>query len=67
MCSPKNPIFRRKGQEKPIYRNELPDKGELGQFADLRRGLGKKDGDVVFDGGCLHFNNLIIFVIAFQA
>ena len=27
----------------PIYRGELPKKGELGQFADLRvRGLGKK-------------------------
>ena len=40
----------RGGQEKLIYRRELPKKGELGQFADLRGGpLGKKEGVVVFE------------------
>ena len=34
------PIFR-KSNEKPIYRRELPKKGRLGQFADLRGRLKK--------------------------
>ena len=38
----------RGGDEKPIYRRELPGKGDLGQFADLSVGnLAKKRG-VVF-------------------
>ena len=28
--------------KKPIYRGELPKRGELGQFADLRGSLVKK-------------------------
>ena len=45
----KNPIFRGVAPEKPICRGELPKKGGLGQFADLRRsGLGKKIGGRCF-------------------
>ena len=44
----KNPIFRGGGHKKPIYREELPKKGGLGQFANLRgvggEGLAKKRG-----------------------
>ena len=37
--------------EKPIKRGELPKKGGLGQFADLRGGgLGKKEGVVFLRG-----------------
>ena len=33
------------GHENPIYSGELPEKGEgLGQFADLRGGLWKREG-----------------------
>ena len=48
----KNLIFRERFDEKPIYRGELPKKGGgrggLGQFADLKGGLDKKDGGSVF-------------------
>ena len=36
--------------KKPIYIEELPEKGGLGQFADLRRGLGEKKGMVFLRG-----------------
>lgn len=34
--------------EKPIYREELPKKGGLAHYADLRGGLAKKKGVVFF-------------------
>ena len=34
--------------EKPIYRGELPKKGGLGHYADLRGGLGEIEGGGVF-------------------
>ena len=41
--------------KKTIYRGKLPKKEELGQFADLRLGerggLGKKEGNGVFEVG----------------
>ena len=37
--------------EKSIYRGGLPKKEGLGQFADLRRGFGKKGGGAFF-GEC---------------
>ena len=36
--------------KKPIYRGELPKKGGLGQFADLREACQKRGGGV-FEGG----------------
>ena len=36
--------------EKPIYRGELPEKGGLGQFADLR-GACRRRGGSCFWGG----------------
>ena len=40
------------GHEKSIQRGRLLKKwGRLGQFADLRGGVGKKEGSGVFDGG----------------
>ena len=44
----KNLIFREGFDEKPIHRGELPKGGGgLGQFADLKGGLDKKDGGSV--------------------
>ena len=40
--------------KKPIWRGDCLRRGGgggLGQFGDLRRGLGKKEGDCVFEGG----------------
>ena len=31
----------------------MPKKGRLGEFADLRRGLSKKEGGGVFEGGLI--------------
>ena len=45
----KNLIFRGRSQKTNIYKGEL---GDLGQFADLR-GLGKKKGGGVFEGGLI--------------
>ena len=43
----KNPTFRERIHEKPIHAGELSKKrGGLGQFADLKGGLGKKRGGV---------------------
>ena len=53
MCSLKNPTFRGRVHKKSDIEGGLPKKGRLGQFADLRRGLGKKEGDGVFDGGLI--------------
>ena len=40
------------GLEKPRYRvGGIAKKGGLGQFVDLRRGLGKKEGVVLFEEG----------------
>ena len=41
------------GLKNPIYRGELPKKGELGRFADLKGGLAKKQkgGWSLFCGG----------------
>ena len=49
----KNPSFRGGFLKKPIYIGGLPKKGGggLGQFADLRGGLGKKEGVVFLMGG----------------
>ena len=49
----KKPIFRGGGHEKPIYRGKLSKKGALGQFEDLSRGLGKREGGGVFEGGLI--------------
>ena len=38
--------------KKPIYRGELPKKGGLGQFADLR-GAWQKRGGVFLSGGLI--------------
>ena len=58
MDSLKNPIFRAGvggggGLKNPIYRGELPKKGELGRFAALKGGLAKKQkgGWSFFFGG----------------
>ena len=42
----RKPIYRGGGGAygKPIYREGLPKKGRLGQFANLRRGLARKRG-----------------------
>ena len=37
--------------EKSVYRGELSEKTGLGQFADLRGGLCKKEMDSVFEEG----------------
>ena len=34
--------------KKTIYRRELPKKGGLGQFADLREGFSKKEGNTLY-------------------
>ena len=53
-CSPKNPTFRGGGvSRKNWYKEGDCIKRGLGQFADLRRGLGKKDGGGVFEGGLM--------------
>ena len=36
-----------------IYREDLPEKGGLGQFADLRGGLAEKEGVVFLRGGLI--------------
>ena len=46
----KNPIFRG-GSWKAMYRGKLPEKGGVGQFANLRGGVGKKEGVVFLRGG----------------
>ena len=43
--SHKKPIY--------IYREDLPEKGGLGQFADLRGGLAEKEGVVFLRGGLI--------------
>ena len=42
----------------------LPKKGGLGQFVNLRGGLGKKEEDGVFEGGVdtpMHTMHILIF------
>ena len=36
-----------------IHRDDLPEKGGLGQFADLRGGLAQKEGVVFLRGGLI--------------
>ena len=43
-------VLRGGGHEKPISRGEIAKKEGPVQFADLRRGLGKKEGSGVFEG-----------------
>ena len=38
-------------QEKPIYRGDCLKRGGLGEFADLRGELGKKEGVLFLRGG----------------
>ena len=47
------------GLKNPIYRGELPKKGELGRFADLKGGLAKKQkgGWSFFCGGGAWYAN----------
>ena len=49
----KNMTFREgeRGSRKTNIEGGLPKKGVLEQFADLRRGLGKKKGGGVFERG----------------
>ena len=46
----KNLIFRRGVSRKPIYRRGLPKKGAW-SVCRFKEGLGKKEGDGIFEGG----------------
>ena len=48
----KNPTFKGGSSRKTNIEGGLPEKGGgFRQFADLREGLGKKEGGGVFEGG----------------
>ena len=53
MCSLKNPTFRGRDHKNSDIEGGLPKKGGLGQFTDLRWGLGKKEEDGVFEEGLI--------------
>ena len=54
-------MFRGKGVKKNQYIGELTKRGALGQFANLREWLGKKEMVVLFWGGYpnAHYNFLM--------
>ena len=49
--SVKNPIFRGKVHEKPIYRGELPKKGRAWTVGRFKGELGEKEEGGVFEDG----------------